>query len=184
MVFLVLKKTWLPYEDVSLPAGFLYEFDMMVTDWRKYVPRVLSLGASRIVMHIDDCTMEDIEEMVYMIKDSGASLGISVSNNYDIERFVSVIRDVAGIYSKLFIQMMGIKHIGAQGQPFDERVLARIEYVAHECKHIEIQIDGSMNPETMVRVKKAGAVCVVVGSYLFSNGDIKKTLDRLTRNSR
>ena len=59
-----LEKTWLPYEEKELPHGFSYEFDMMVRDWRKYLPRVIALGATRVVMHIDKSTDEDIRDMV------------------------------------------------------------------------------------------------------------------------
>jgi pentose-5-phosphate-3-epimerase len=46
---------------------------------------------------------------------------------------------------------------------------------------LEIQVDGSMNKETAFLVKRAGARCAVVGSYLFKHGDVKKTLEDLKR---
>lgn len=179
-----LEKTWLPYEEKELPHGFSYEFDLMVTDWRKYLARVLSLGVSRVVMHIDDMTDADIAELIDITKTESLTLGLSVSNSYDIYTFTSRVKEIVTVYQKVFVQVMGIKNIGAQGQPFDAHVLERIEIIAKECKHIEIQVDGSMNPETILEVKRAGATCAVVGSYLFKNGDVKKTLEKLERNFR
>ena len=69
--------------------------------------------------------------------------------------------------------------IGAQGQPFDERVLAKIEYVRRNCKGVPIQIDGSMNPETIFLVKRSGATGVVIGSYIFGSNNLRKTIDSL-----
>ncbi len=179
-----LEKTWLPYEEDSLPHGFNYEFDLMVNDWRKYLTRTLALGVGRVVMHIDHFSENDIDELLETITPTGVSLGLCVSNDYAIETFATHIKEIIPRYSKLFIQVMGIKHIGAQGQPFDEEVLSRIKYLAHECKHIEIQVDGSMNPETIVKVKNAGATTAIVGSYLFKSGDVKKTLEALERSVR
>jgi ribulose-phosphate 3-epimerase len=176
-----LEKTWLPYEEVSLPHGFDYEFDLMVNDWRKYLSRALALGATRVVMHVDSATSNEIDEMIEMAEVYGARLGLSVSNNYDIHDFAARVNQVAARYRKVFIQVMGIKHIGAQGQPFDESVIPRIVYLSEHCQHIEIQVDGSMNSETVVKVKNAGAICVVVGSYLFKTTDVKKTLEDLER---
>ncbi len=177
-----LEKTWLPYEEKSLPTGFTYEFDLMVNDWRRYMLRAVALGATRIVMHIDTMNSADIDDIVAIATAHNVYIGLSVSNDYPIETFAKHVNDILSRYSKVFVQMMGIKHIGAQGQPFDEDVLSRIMYVAEQCNHIEIQVDGSMNPETILKVKHAGATCAVVGSYLFKHGDPKKAYEDLVKN--
>lgn len=179
-----LEKTWLPYEEVSLPEGFEYEFDVMVSDWRKYVPRVLALGATRVVAHIDAFNDADIQELIEMMKSHDSKLGLSVSNDKDVVAFSKTVSLVMEQYPKVFIQVMGIKRIGAQRQPFDERVLERIVYLKQSCKNVFIQVDGSMNPETMVKVKASGADCVVIGSYIFSDDDVKKRVKILEENFR
>ena len=177
-----LEKTWLPYRETELPLEFTYEFDLMVCDWRKYLPRVIALGAKRVVMHIDTFNEDDINEMLTIARRHKISLGLSVSNDKDMHAFARRVRAIEAHYSKIFIQVMGIKHIGAQGQPFDESVLARIGYLADACRHIHIQVDGSMNPETILMVKNRGATCAVVGSYLFNHGTVKKNLEKLENN--
>lgn len=177
-----LEKTWLPYEEKELPHGFLYEFDLMVVDWRKYLERVLALGATRVVMHIDAMKEEDISEMIEIIVPYNISLGLAVSNTFSVEKFIELVNNISGRYSKVFVQVMGIKNIGAQGQPFDEMVPSRIKQIKEACHMIEIQVDGSMNQETIPLVQKAGASSVIVGSYLSKSSDIKKTFDALRKN--
>jgi pentose-5-phosphate-3-epimerase len=178
-----LEKTWLPYKEKELLTGFSYEFDLMVKDWRKFLPRVIALGATRVILHVDEFSDDDIAEAVEMVRPHLIYLGLSVSNDKNVPAFAALVKKVDLSYSKVFIQVMGIKTIGAQGQPFDLGVPRRVEYLKDACKHIEIQVDGSMNPETMLIVRNRGASCAVVGSYLFSHGathkDIKKTLRRL-----
>lgn len=178
-----LEKTWLPYKENELLEGFSYEFDLMVTDWRKFLPRVIALGANRIILHIDDFSDDDVAEAVAMIRPHLVYLGLCVSNDKNVPSFASLVRKVEQSYSKVFIQVMGIKHIGAQGQPFDDGVPRRVEYLKDVCKHIEIQVDGSMNPETILKVKNRGASGAVVGSYLFNHGathnEIRKKFRKL-----
>ena len=177
-----LEKTWLPYQEDSLPVGFEYEFDCMVNDWRRYVPRVISLGAQRVIAHIDMFNDDDLEELVDLFRSKRITLGLSVSNDKDVRDFAKKVNTIIEQYQKIFIQVMGISKIGAQGQSFDESCISRISYLKKECKNIEIQVDGSMNPETLLRVKNAGASCAVVGSYLFKSPKVKETLEVLRSN--
>lgn len=174
-----LTKTWLPYEEKELPQGFSYEFDLMVVNWELYLKRALLLSGTRFIMHVDTMSREDIANAVAMIREHQGFVGLSVSNDYDIARFAELVNQVAQNYTKVFIQVMGIRHIGAQGQPFDAVVPSRIAYLKTHCKTIEIQVDGSMNPETMTTVNRSGAVCAVVGSYLSRSGDVRKTFEKL-----
>jgi pentose-5-phosphate-3-epimerase len=134
------------------------------------------------VMHIDHSSDEDIRDMVAIISKHKISIGLAVSNDYDVKDFTHKANIVADHYHRMFIQVMGIKRIGAQGQPFDDSVIRRIEYIKRECRNVSIQVDGSMNPETIFLVKRAGATCAIVGSYLFGHGDVKKQLEKLQKN--
>ncbi len=183
-----LEKTWLPYREKELLAGFSFEFDLMVKDWRKYLQRVITLGAKRVILHVDNFSDDDVAEAIAIVKPHLIYLGLAVSNDKNVPAFVSLVKRVDAIYSKVFIQVMGIKRIGAQGQPFDDGVLRRIEYLKDACRGIEIQVDGGMVPETILKVRNRGATCAVIGSYVFSHGathkDIRKTLRKLEEDFR
>lgn len=177
-----LEKTWLPYRETSLPHGFEYEFDLMVRDWRKYVARAKELGAKRIVVHIDHFSERDVEELLGMVEHTRIHLGLCVNNDTDINQFISDVRFIADHHEHTFVQVMGIRRIGAQGQPFDERCLDRILHIRFSLRSLAIQVDGAMNPETIVKVRKAGANGVVVGSYIFNDYNPIKKIQELERN--
>ena len=63
---------------------------------------------------------------------------------------------------------MGIADIGAQGQPFNERVLERIKQLRATYTDVVISIDGSMNEETIPQARAAGADRFAVGSALLT----------------
>ena len=64
------------------------------------------------------------------------------------------------------IQLMGIKQIGSQGQPFDESVLETIKRVKEVYPDKPVTVDGSVNAGTIKRVVDAGADRVIVGSAI------------------
>jgi ribulose-phosphate 3-epimerase len=175
-----LEKTWLPYKETHLPDGFEYEFDLMVNEWQKFLPRVLTLGAKRVVMHVDGWEDHDFKMLYDMMRHHiDVTVGFSVTNDAPIEMLCDRVFEAKQRLNGVFVQLMGIKKIGAQGQPFDERVLSRIDFVRRACHGTLIQIDGGMNPETIFLVKRSGAACAVVGSYIFGSGNIRKTIDSL-----
>ena len=65
-----------------------------------------------------------------------------------------------------YIQLMGIHDIGSQGQPFDEAVFAKIEQMKSRFPNKPISVDGSVNAQTIVRLKNTGADRFIVGSAI------------------
>jgi pentose-5-phosphate-3-epimerase len=59
---------------------------------------------------------------------------------------------------------MGIYDIGSQGQPLDEAVFEKIAYMKQQYPHLSVTIDGSVNAQTIERLKAAGADRFIVGS--------------------
>jgi ribulose-phosphate 3-epimerase len=75
-----------------------------------------------------------------------------------------------------FVQFMGIAKIGFQGEPFDERVLAKIADLRGKYPNATISIDGGVNKENAVALVKAGVNRLVVGSALFGSENISEEL--------
>ena len=74
---------------------------------------------------------------------------------------------------------MGIEHIGAQGEPFDERVLSQIKSLRVLYPELIISVDGSVNEETAPLLVQAGANRLVVGSALMKSFDMRETMREL-----
>ncbi len=175
-------KTWLPEgEDGGevLPSDFSYQFDVMVNDWRVYIPRCITHKASSIVAHVDMFSDQDLADLVAMIAPANIPLGISVSNDKEVQLHAEVVRKVQTMYSNVFIQVMGIPHIGAQGQFFDEQTPIRVRALREQFSNTLIQVDGGMRPETVASVVHGGAETIVVGSFLFASPDIGGALKKL-----
>lgn len=174
-----LLKTWLPEGGEQLPNDYDYEFDIMMMDWKTYVKRAIDLGAARIVAHVDHFSEGDAHELVDILEHTGIALGISVTNNVPLEDHINFVKFFEEGYGNVFIQVMGIRDIGAQGQAFDESVLQRIVELKEWCPNLYLQVDGSMNDATAQKVKDAGADIVISGSYIFGAENIADRLRTL-----
>lgn len=174
-----LLKTWLPEGDEQLPNDYDYEFDIMMNDWKTYTKRAIDIGASRIVVHVDHFSEGDAHELVDLLEHTGIALGVSVSNVIPLEDHINFIKFFEEGYGNVFIQVMGIRDIGAQGQPFDESVLQRITELKEWCPNLYIQVDGAMNAINAEKVKDAGADTVISGSYIFGAENVAQAIQTL-----
>lgn len=173
------EKTWLPQGTESLPLSFSYEFDIMLNDWKLYMMHAITIGAKRVVAHVDLFTDEDIATLISIVGPRSVALGVAVSNDKSLDFHAEMIRKIRAIYPNVFIQVMGIRAIGEQGQIFDEEAVMRVKALKQQFGDIEVQVDGGMTPETVAKVANAGAETVVVGSYIFGGGDPGEAMKRL-----
>lgn len=173
------EKTWLPTGSETLPSGFTYEFDVMLHDWKLPIECALQLGATSIVMHVDFFTDEDIAALVEMLRLKNIPLGVAVSNDKVPEFHAEMIRKIRALYPHVYVQVMGIKKIGEQGQFFDESSVERVQYLKQQFGDVQIQVDGGIKPENVQRVVSAGADTVVVGSFIFNTEGPGAALARL-----
>lgn len=148
-----------------------FEADLMVKNPEALWEDWIKAGAKRIVFHFE--STEDIDGLLKMLdrqtfgKDSflhteiGLALDIDTPN-HAIYPFIEKID---------FIQCMGIKHIGSQGNPFDERVLEKIHDFKTKYPDKIISVDGGVNLETAPQLIEAGADRLIVGSAIFGSQD-------------
>lgn len=167
------EKTWLPAGTEVLPHldTIEYECDVMLVDWRSYLPLILSLGMKRLVMHVDSWSEADMDEFITALNGSSMAVGLAVSNDISFDEFDNKVRYIKERHANIFIQVMGIAKIGEQGQSFDESCIERIRHSKQVFGDLTIQIDGAMRPETAMKVAGVGAEGIVVGSYLLQHED-------------
>lgn len=173
------EKTWLPTGEETLPEGFSYEFDIMLHDWKLPTAYALKLGAGSLVMHVDFFTDDDVSSLLQMLQTRNIPLGITVSNDKMPEFHAEMVRTFQALYPHVFIQVMGIKKVGEQGQFFDESAIDRIQFLKQQFGSVAIQVDGGIKPENVQKVVNAGAETVVVGSFIFNTEGAGAAISRL-----
>lgn len=155
----------------AFPQNFFHQLDLksietevhlMVTDPHNIGCDFIRAGAKRIVAQWESfLSIEEVRGVVDSWDSRHATVGISALIGTDLEPILAYVESDKRIAS---IQLMSIDPIGAQGRPFDTRVLQRIKDVRARLPTIEITIDGSMNDQSIPTVFRTGATRVVVGS--------------------
>lgn len=152
-----------------------YEVDLMVERPEETIHSWVSLGVSRIILHIEALpapkeTLRAIVEYIGSQREEegtpAVELGVAIGINTPNETLHELIAYVD------FIQCMGIARIGYQGEPFDTQVLSKIEHFRTIFPHLPIAIDGGVSKETTPALIRAGATRLVAGSAIIKADDI------------
>ncbi len=170
----VSEKSW-PYREENshiesltntLPEGMRHELDLMISEPRDRMSLWLSTAPTRIIIHIESLPDDAaVLEAVLMIQEAKVSAVLSAQNDTPLERILALGDRIDGV------QCMGISEIGVQGNPFDERVLARIREIHAAHPELPISVDGSVSVHTLDRLIEAGATRFAVGSAIFNAPD-------------
>lgn len=197
------NKTWLPnsYEDIN-GYNLELEFDMMVDDVRNYLNFLYLYDAKYIIIHVSCFSDLEFRKVYADIKSKNNLIKVGLAIKYGDS--LSRVYDNYNFFD--YVQIMGIKEIGLQGQSFDKSILEKISLVKNflniksnsvddyaeprkgEISSVSfskdkkyIQVDGAMNLETIEMCKRAGATGFAVGSYFKKSQDLKKDYIKLSK---
>ena len=160
----------------ALPSieRFRFDLDLMIGNPHKEAERFATAGASRLTIHAESAI--DLPELLAHLRRKLGfeasfapgllSIGLAIGIETPLSLIEPHVKDVE------YVQLMGIAHIGRQHEPFDTRVLARIEALHKQFPDLPIQIDGGVSLTTAPELLEAGATRLVVGSALFDTPDL------------
>ena len=173
--------------------GFLFwesldfEVDLMVKNPETVFEDWVRAGAKRIVFHIE--SSENLLPFIKEVRDKygyygdsivGIEIGIALNiktPNEEIYKFLEPNESGRSLVD--FVQFMGIRDIGYQGQYFDERVLGKIRELRQTHSDTIISIDGGVNFENVDDLVKAGVNRLVSGSAIFESDNISEAIERM-----
>ncbi len=166
-----------PQEVKSATDHFTLEVDLMTTKPVEAGRAWEEAGADILVFHIESI---DLTRFEFFVEKSKVTIAVCANNDTPLEEFWP--------YAKLAdaVQVMGIAEIGSQGQPFDERVLDRIKDIKKTFPRLPITVDGSVNQDTILKLKQVGVSRFVCGSAIVKSDNpeiaYKDLLELVTNN--
>jgi ribulose-phosphate 3-epimerase len=145
-----------------------FEMDLMIADPELELDKWIASGAKRLVIHFESTKNMDriIGELQGLVE-----IGIAIAIDTPVEDIAPFINDID------FVQCMGIAKAGFQGQPFDDRVLAKVRELKERFPERKVSVDGGVNMETAALLHEAGADRLIVGSAIFESENIVETLE-------
>lgn len=153
----------------EFPKPF-FEVHLMTRAPFQYVPQLLEAGVERVIVHAEAVTEE---EVALQVKDKRHFM-LSLLPETQIE---SVIR-LLPHFSQY--QILSV-HPGRSGQPFQESVLPKIQFLRGYLPDATIEVDGGVDERTAARIIRAGADTLVSASYIFNNPSPEEAYERLLK---
>jgi ribulose-phosphate 3-epimerase len=166
------------FVDLSLPYSekIVWEVHLMVKNPYELGELFIKAGAKRIIAHMEVFKNSDEAREAFDVWHSaGAQVGASIL----LDTPISVIEDV--VYDVEVVQIMGIAEIGAQGHPFEERAIARVQELHNRFPQIKIAVDGGIKKENASELVSAGATRLCVGSAIMKTTDPKLAYEELSK---
>ncbi len=144
---------------------FDFEFDVMLPDPFAAVQSCVDLGASRVVVHAAAERAREAVEFLQPMR--GGDFPVEVGVALRAHDTSEPLQPFEGLYD--YVQVMGIDHIGRQGEPPDphHRELQLIQQLHSQFPDLIIQVDGAAAPHISELVQ-AGANRLIVGSAIMS----------------
>ncbi|XKT74453.1 MAG: hypothetical protein ACJKTH_03800 [Patescibacteria group bacterium UBA2163] len=157
----------LPFQEV-----FNFEVDLMVHQPEVLLEQWSRLGITRAIFHIN--ATHDLNALKRIAFDNDIELGVAVMPDTDMAQLALYMHHVD------YVQVMGIEHIGKQGEPFSEKTISTVRSIREAYPNAIIQIDGGVNAEVAPSLITAGANRLASGSFIFSSNDPAAAITQLT----
>ncbi|MCI5051205.1 MAG: hypothetical protein MRY57_02770 [Candidatus Pacebacteria bacterium] len=164
-------------EDVSFPLWeeMNYELDLMIERPEENLETWLGIGAARVIFHYASVgDWEKIKDIDYGIRNF-IEIGLAVTIHNDMDSIYELIDD--NVID--FVQVMGIAHIGYQGEPFEESALTIISDLRERYPELIISVDGGVSLDTIADLYEAGVNRFVSGSGVYGGGNVEENIENL-----
>lgn len=140
---------------------------LMIEQPERYVANFANAGADIITIH-QEATVH-LHRLVHQIKELGVKVGVALNPATSISTIEHVLPD-------LDMVLLMTVNPGFGGQKFIPQVLKKIKQLQQTILddalgHIDIEVDGGINPETAKEVIVAGANILVAGSAIYGHSN-------------
>lgn len=172
-----------PQEDQFARHSTLnFEIDLMVKEPELVIGSWITLGASRITVHA-----ESTQYLARLVDDFAARYGYEkdfLPGMLSLGLAINLSTDLALIEPYMdridYVQFMGIRRIGVQGEPFDSDVLRKIALFRKKYPTIPVEVDGGVSLASAPDLLKAGVSRLVVGSALWKAPNVAHEYKKFT----
>lgn len=165
------ETSWQEHERLGeLGTDVKFDLHLMVDKPEQWIARWDHPSIFRVTFHQE--ATYDVLRTSKLIRERGQAVGLALK----IETPVAAIYD---IMEEVDMVLLLAVVPGAQGQPFDARVIDKIKELRQHSAGVKIGVDGGVSPLVASSLVAAGADVLVSGSYLFGQENIKEAIESL-----
>jgi ribulose-phosphate 3-epimerase len=146
-------------------AGALLEAHLMIEEPESLIPEISAAGADLITVHVETCP--HLNRTIQQIKDFGLKAGVTLNPSTPLVSLEEVLGEID------LVLVMSVNP-GFGGQAYlasSTRKISRLHRMLQErdLAHVDLEVDGGINPSTAREVVTAGANVLVAGSSIFND---------------
>ena len=163
--------------DVRKFSKKIFDVHLMINRVDKFLDEYIKAGSDIITFHYE--VDEDIQKIISKIKNKGIKCGLAIKPRTtwsEILPYLDLIDQVT---------IMTVEP-GFGGQKFMNNQVDKIKNISNQIKlnnmNVEVEIDGGINFETGKTCVEAGADILVAGSFLFNQGDLISSTNKMSDN--
>lgn len=145
---------------------------LMIENPDHYIGAFAKAGSDIITVHQEAC--RHLHRTIHHIKEQGVKAGVVLNPATSLVTIEPILEDVD------MVLLMTVNP-GFGGQKFIHSVLPKVKNLRNllderGLSHVEIEIDGGVNPQTARLCEEAGATVLVAGSAVFNQVDRAKAI--------
>jgi ribulose-phosphate 3-epimerase len=137
---------------------------LMITEPERFVQSFADAGASHITVHLE--ASPHLHRSLQMIRDAGCKVGVAI-NPHNPALLLSEIITMVDLVNVMTVNP------GFGGQHFIKDMKSKIAelraMIGNVRGHIDIEVDGGINPDTAPHAVQAGANILIAGTSVFQN---------------
>ena len=163
--------------DVRKFSKKIFDVHLMINRVDKFLDEYIKAGSDIITFHCE--IDEDIQKIISKIKNKGIKCGLAIKPRTswsEILPYLDLIDQVT---------IMTVEP-GFSGQKFMNNQVDKIKNISNQIKlnnmNVEVEIDGGINFETGKICIEAGADILVAGSFLFNQGNLISSTNKMLEN--
>jgi ribulose-phosphate 3-epimerase len=148
---------------------------LMIENPDAYIAQFAKAGADIISVHVE--ATRHLHRTLQLIRSHGVRAAVALNPHTPLAMIQHVLGDL-----DMVLQMT--VNPGFGGQKFIPNVLGKISALrqmldAQDLQHVEIEVDGGVNPETSRLVREAGANVLVAGSAVYNAPDRARAIRQI-----
>lgn len=157
--------------DFFLPKNVSCEAHLMVENPEEWVFQNLK-KVETVLVPIESCTAP--HRLIQFVHDAGKRIGFALNPETPLSEIEEFLEDI----DRVLIMTV---HPGQYGAAFVPEMLEKIKELSRRQPTLPIEVDGSINPDTIKCVADAGASLFVIGSYLQKAENVSHALQTLKK---
>ena len=159
-------------EAIRKHSNMVFDVHLMIREPERYIERFIDAGADFVTFHAE--ATKKIDECIEIIHSRGKKAGLAISPKTPADTVYPYL-------DKLDMVLCMTGEPGYGGQKYIEEVESKITAIRKRVStDVDIEVDGGIGAENILRPVGAGANIIVAGTAVFKD-DIGKNIKEIMR---